>query len=332
MILYVTSNKAKISVKDNTFVIEEGDLIRSVPAETLDSVLLFGKTELTHSCIRNLLIRGIPVTFLSSKGEYFGRLMSTSHSNIARIKKQIACTADTDLRMKMAKQFVCNKIKNQTVVLRAYQRTHKKKLDDVFTQLRRAAANAVSAENEESLMGYEGIASRSYFQGLSSIIHPDFRFSGRTRRPPKDAFNSMLSLGYTLLLYEFVSVIESQGLSAYAGFLHKDRVNHPTLASDLMEEWRAVIVDRVALSLVLGREISIDSFVLDEETGGVRLDNTAMRKFLTKLEMKMKTNTNYLQNQMAPMSFRKAIGHQVTSLVRVIEDRDPDLYNAMVIR
>jgi CRISPR-associated protein Cas1 len=181
-------------------------------------------------------------------------------------------------------------------------------------------------------MGYEGIASRSYFQGLSSIIHPDFRFSGRTRRPPKDAFNSMLSLGYTLLLYEFVSVIESQGLSAYAGFLHKDRVNHPTLASDLMEEWRAVIVDRVALSLVLGREISIDNFVLDEETGGVRLDNTAMRKFLTKLEMKMKTNTNYLQNQMAPMSFRKAIGHQVTSLVRVIEDRDPDLYNAMVIR
>lgn len=114
-------------------------------------------------------------------------------------------------------------------------------------------------------MGCEGNAAKNYFAALPKLVQPEFRFSGRTKQPPKDAFNSMLSLGYTMLLYEIYSEIENRGLTPYIGFLHSDRDGHPALASDLMEEWRSVIVDSAVLSLVQGGEIHISQFTEDEE-------------------------------------------------------------------
>ena len=95
----------------------------------------------------------------------------------------------------------------------------------------------------EEVMGLEGMAARVYFSVLSRFVQPDFAFHGRSRQPPKDAFNSMLSLGYTLLMYELYAEIENRGFSPYVGFMHRTHRGHPSLASDLMEEWRAVVVD-----------------------------------------------------------------------------------------
>lgn len=117
----------------------------------------------------------------------------------------------------------------------------------------------------KEIMGYEGNAAREYFCGLSKIIKPEFSFKGRNRMPPKDPFNSLISLGYTLLLHEAYGEIENKGLSPYCGYLHSDHERHPTLASDLMEEWRAVIVDSVVLSLIQGNEISPDDFYTDKD-------------------------------------------------------------------
>ena len=149
--------------------------------------------------------------------------------------------------------------------------------------------------------------------------------------PPKDPFNSMLSLGYTLLMHEIYGLIEGHGLNAYAGFLHQDREKHPTLASDLMEEWRAVIVDSVVLSLIQGHEISIDGFQDDHETGGILLMNDTFRIFVRKYEKKLRSEIRYLQSQ-GSQSYRALLNQQVLLFAKAIDEEDPEIYKAVRIR
>ena len=138
------------------------------------------------------------------------------------------------------------------------------------------------------------MAARTYFTGLSKLVEPAFAFQGRSRQPPRDAFNSMLSLGYTMLLYELYAEIEDRGMSPYVGFLHREHRGHPSLASDLMEEWRAVIVDTLVMSLVQGHEVRIAQFAEDPDTGGILLQPDAMRTFIRKFEKRMETTVSYL--------------------------------------
>ncbi len=332
-ILYLTSQGSKMSINDNVFVVEEkGGLVKSIPSETLESVVVFGRVELTGACIQRLLSKGIPVTYLGSKGQYYGRLISTSHQNVARLRKQLTLTMDSNYSMIMSKRFISAKIRNQKTVLSSYNRSWDGDLYEEIKQLERAKEQVDRACTYQELMGHEGIASRYYFRGLSKLIHPEFKFNGRSRQPPKDAFNSLISFGYTMIMYEFVGVIESMGLSPYAAFMHRDRERHPTLASDMMEEWRSVLVDRVVMSLIQGREIHIESFSKDDVTGAVYIGQEGIKAFLRKLEMKMRTSTNYIEQQIAPMTFRKAIGHQVQSMVRVIEESEPEHYKSLIIR
>ena len=149
--------------------------------------------------------------------------------------------------------------------------------------------------------------------------------------PPKDPFNSLLSLGYTLILYEIYGEVCNRGLNPYIGFMHKDRERHPTLASDLLEEWRAIIVDSTVLSLIQGNEISIDNFWTDDETGGVFLDREGMKIFINKIEGKMKTEMSYIKNENR-ISFRRAIWHQVGELARAIETENPEVYEPIKAR
>lgn len=177
----------------------------------------------------------------------------------------------------------------------------------------------------QELIGYEGMAARIYFEALSLLIREEFAFQGRNRQPPRDPFNSLLSLGYTLLLYEIYGVLESAGLNPYGGFIHSDRAKHPTLASDLMEEWRAVIVDSVVFSLIQGKEIAADQFVTNEETGGVYLKTDGMKIFIEKMEKKFRSETGYLDSSYR-MSYRQALKHQVNRLVLAIEREEPEVY------
>ena len=111
------------------------------------------------------------------------------------------------------------------------------------------------------IIGYEGNAARIYFQCLGKLVDDDFKFEKRSRRPPLDEFNSMLNLGYSILMNEIYSRVENKGLNAYFGFVHQDREKHPTLVSDIIEEWRAVIIDSMVMSLVNGHEIALVSQV-----------------------------------------------------------------------
>ncbi|MDO5718871.1 MAG: CRISPR-associated endonuclease Cas1, partial [Tissierellia bacterium] len=177
---------------------------------------------------------------------------------------------------------------------------------------------------------YEGIVSKNYYSALGKIMPKDFKFNKRTRRPPRDPFNSMISLGYTILLHEIIGQIESVGLSAYGGFVHGHTRKHPSLASDLIEEFRQIIVDSLVISMVLNGRVSINDFEITAD--GVFLNKDFLKLFLAELQNKMEIKQNYLSYLDNPVSYRKAIYHQSIKFSKAIENSDPFLYNPLRIR
>lgn len=224
------------------------------------------------------------------------------------------------------------KVKNQEVVLQRYKRGREVNLSEELKMMRISIQKMEGCQQIDQLMGYEGTAARYYFQGLAKVTEPEFYFQGRSKRPPKDEFNSMLSLGYSILLNEIYGKLQNKGLNPYFGFVHQDREKHPTLASDLMEEWRAVIVDSVVMSLVNGHEITKSHFRQNADMPGYYLTNEGMKIFIQKLEKKIHTDTRYLDYIDYPVSFRRAMELQIMQLVRAIEAEDVTLYQPIRIR
>ena len=236
------------------------------------------------------------------------------------------------MRVQFSKKISLNKIHNQRVLLTRYQRSTGKNIQENIQAIKIHENKISHCTNIEQIMGYEGNAARQYFAALSKMIKEDFKFSGRNKRPPRDAFNSMISLGYTILMYEIMGEIENRGITPYIGFMHKDIERHPTLASDLLEEWRAVIVDATVMSMIQGNEISINEFSKDEETGAVIISKNGVNLFIKKLEKKLQSNMNYLEYLEHPVSFRRAIWWQVSKIVKCIDNGNFDDYMPIRIR
>ncbi len=329
--LYVNESGAIISVDGGYFcVTQKNGLVRKIPKELLESITIFGNSTITTPCMQECLRRGVIVNYFSGKGSYYGRLSSTRHENGDRLRHQIFACEDAVFCLAMSQKIVAAKIRNQSVLLRRYQRRQTVSVDQEIEKMKQLEHQLPDAQTVEEVMGLEGMAARLYFSALSQLVDPDFAFRGRSRQPPTDAFNSMLSLGYTLLLYELYAEIENRGFSPYVGFMHRTHRGHPCLASDLMEEWRAVVVDAAVMSLVQGNEIQIARFEKDEETGGVLLDPEGMKIFIRKLEKKFEGTVRYLGD--FACSLRRCFYLQTVDLVKAIEARDPQLYQPVIIR
>lgn len=218
------------------------------------------------------------------------------------------------------------------MILRRYAKSTEINIEDIEKMLDISIAKSQTSIQITELMGYEGIGAKHYFEGLSRCIDEDFKFQGRSRRPPKDAFNSMLSLGYSILMSEVYGEIESRGLNPYFGFLHRDAEKHPTLASDMMEEWRAVLIDSLVMSMINGHEIQKEEFYTEIDEPGVFMRKEALGKFLVKLEKKFQTVNRYLAYVDYGVSFRRGIAMQIQQLAKAIEAEDPTIYEPIRIR
>ena len=332
-ILYVTEHGAEISVEQNCVKVKtkKNNGVRLIPLETLESINVLGKSQMTTQCAEACLQKGIPVSFFSSHGKYFGKLQSTSHVFVERQRQQ-AKLYHTSFALELGKEIMEAKLHNQEVLLQRYERNLDKNVKQERLELKQAKHKIRTSKDIPQLIGYEGMGARAYFKGLGKLVKKDFSFSKRTRRPPRDAFNSMLSLGYSLLMNEIYGKLENKGLNPYFGFVHQDRERHPTLASDMMEEWRPVIVDSTIMSLVNGNEISINEFYQDLEQPGIYLTKEGMHTFLKKLEMKQRAETKYLDYVTYATSFRRAIELQIGQLVKAIEAEEPTIYRGIRIR
>lgn len=333
--LYVNEQGARINFESNRMIVRyKDDSTKSIPVELLEEISVFGAVQISTQCMQECLKRGINVIFYSKNGSYFGRLISTTHVNVHRQRMQAALYENMQFRLEFSRKIIQAKIKNQIVLIRRYERNSRNSVNIHLPvqNMQYMIEKVKNAETIEQVMGYEGTSAKIYFQTLGQLVDPDFRFSGRNRRPPRDPFNSMLSLGYSILLNEIYGKLEAKGLNPYFGVMHKDREKHPTLASDLMEEWRAPLVDAVVLSLVNGHEVKKEEFYSEEGEKGVFLNKTAFNTFVRKLENKFRADSRYLSYIDYSVSFRRAMELQVMQFVKAMENQDADLYKPVVIR
>lgn len=330
--LYLCEYGASVGVEENQVVVKYQDgMKKMIPIETLESIQIFGRASITEPCVIQCLKKGIDVSYYSKGGSYFGRLQSTGHVNAARQRQQ-GRLGETGFALELSRRWIEAKIHNQRVVLKRYERSEGVSVEEEVKMMNLLGRKALEAGTLDELRGYEGNAAKYYFQGLSKLVEPEFAFQGRSRRPPRDVFNSMLSLGYSLLMNEIYGKIEGKGLNPYFGFLHADKEKHPTLASDLMEEWRAVIVDSMVMSLVNGHEIRKEHFELELEGPGIYLTKEGMKIFLKKYNLKVCTKARYLSYADYPVSFRRGMDLQVNGLVQAIENEDAAYYQPIRIR
>ncbi|HJC04963.1 MAG TPA: CRISPR-associated endonuclease Cas1 [Candidatus Enterocloster excrementipullorum] len=331
--LYVCEQGAVVGIAENRFQVKyRNGMLKSIPAETLEVIEIFGKVQLTTQCLEECLKRGVNVIFYSTYGSYYGRLVSTSHVNVRRQRIQAEISKNEEFRLAFSKRIISAKIRNQVVILRRYARTGDRDVQRPIAEMQYMDSKLEDGKSIEQIMGYEGNAAKIYFRTLGNLIHPDFRFEKRTKRPPLDPFNPMISLGYSIILNEIYGKLEAKGLNPYFGLMHKDREKHPTLASDLMEEWRAVLVDSTALSMINGHEVGREEFYTTSEMPGVFLDNQAFKRYVQKLEQKFRTDNKYLRYVNYSVSFRQALDLQISQLVKALETGDQEAYMPVTIR
>jgi len=333
MILYMSEPGSVLRKKGGRYVIDlNEEKIAEVPAEKLEAVVLFSGAHITSPCMVSLFESGVPVTWLSSRGKFFGRVELTNYVNIERQREQFRRSEDGDFCLNLSKKIVKAKIRNSLVLLRRYNRNLElEAVDNIMGEIQKNLRGVESSSSISGLLGVEGYTSRLYFQGISAMIREEFKFQGRTRQPPTDPFNSLLSFGYTLLMYEIYTAIVNRGLHPYIGFLHRLKRGHPALASDLMEEWRALLVDSLVLSQIQRGSISWEDFDVDFQEGGVYLRKDAARSFIRKFEERLRSENRYIPDT-NPVSFREAIDHQVLTLVRSIEEADAEMYRPILLR
>lgn len=331
--LYVCEQGAVVGFSENRFQVKyRNGMLTSVPAEVLEVIEVFGNVQVSTQCLQECLRRGVNVLFYSTNGAYYGRLISTNHVNVQRQRKQAELGKDEGFKLAFSKRIIDAKIRNQIVILRRYARTTKVDVARPVAEMQCMHRKVENADSIDQVMGYEGNAAKIYFKTLGRMIDPQFTFQGRSRRPPLDPFNSMISLGYSIIMNEIYGKLEGKGLNPYFGMMHRDREKHPTLASDLMEEWRAVLIDSTAMSMLNGHELSKDDFYQGVETPGVFLEKEGFKTYIQKLETKFRTQNRYLSYVDYSVSFRRAIDLQINQFVKVIEESDVTAYIPVLIR
>lgn len=296
-----------------------------VPIREVERVLVFGNIQLSTAVIEACLAGQIPVVFLTQLGEYKGHLWSGEFCDLPLEAAQFGRRQDPDFQLEMARQLVRGKLLNSQRLLKRFQR--KRKVEGLKAKIRRLdqhlAALSSDVQDLNGLRGHEGAAAALYFGAIAQLIsNPAFSFTERNRRPPRDPFNSLLSFGYTLLFNNVMSLILAEGLNPYLGNLHRSDRKEPHLALDLMEEFRAPVVDSLVLTLVNKKMLRPTDFTYPNQAGGVYLEEAGRRVFLKQFEERISQTVNHPMMQQ-PVSYRRAIQLQVQRYKRYLVDSVP---------
>lgn len=295
-----------------------------IPIQEIERILVFGNIQLTNPAITSCLEAQIPVIFLTHTGSYKGHLWSAELGDLQAEIAQFRRYSDVAFQLEMAKTLVWGKLVNsKQLLLRSNRKRKSAQVETAIAGFNADIRSVETAVSLESLRGYEGIAAARYFSVLGQLLtNPGFSFTTRTRRPPTDPVNSMLSFGYTLLFDNVLSLILAEGLNPYLGNLHRSDRKQMHLVCDLMEEFRSPIVDSLLLTLANQQVIKPDDFVAAPQNGGVYLANAARRIFIKEFEERISSNTSH-PDVKAQVSYRRAIQLQVQRYKRCLVQEIP---------
>lgn len=253
------------------------------------SVALFGNIQITTQTVHELCTRDIPVCYFSYGGWFYGITQSMGHKNVQLRQHQYTAASHEEASLPLARRFISGKIRNCRTLLR---RNCKTVPEAALDELARLADAALITGSRDELFGIEGAAGRVYFSHFAEMIKGDeeglgFDFHSRNRRPPKDPINALLSFTYTLLTSTTTVVLMTVGFDPYLGFFHQPRYGRPSLALDLMEEFRPIIADSTVIGLVNNNEVSVDDMI--RRAGSVAMTPGARKKVIRAYERRLET-------------------------------------------
>jgi CRISP-associated protein Cas1 len=314
--LYVTDQGAYLRVQHQQFQVFHKDELRcSVPVNQVSHVVLFGCCNVSHGAVSLALRRRVPILYLASNGKYFGRLETEGQAQIDYLTQQVQRSLDSDFMSRQARSMILGKLHNSRVML---QRLNRKRPTETATAAIAGLADLMQklpeVESIEAMLGYEGQGAHLYFQAFATLLKGKFEFEKRTRRPPTDPINSLLSLGYTLLSQNLHSMVEAVGLHTHFGNLHKPQKNRPSLVCDLVEEFRAFMVDALVAYLINSDIFTPEDFTPPDERGGVYLYPDALKKFLKHWEEKLQQSVTHPHTGYK-VSYRRCLELQVWEYV-----------------
>ncbi|MFB4212490.1 type I-C CRISPR-associated endonuclease Cas1c [Shouchella sp. JSM 1781072] len=307
--LFVTQPDVYLSLDgDNIVLLKDDQRLGRVPLHNVESIVSFGYTGASPALMGYCADRSIAITFLTKNGRFLARVIGESRGNVVLRKTQYRLSDSEEASTKIARNFITGKVYNQKWILERMTREHPLRIDVADFKTTSSLLSKILLEvrqctNLESLRGWEGQAAITYNKVFNQMILQQkeaFYFHNRSRRPPKDNVNAMLSFAYTLLANDTAAALETVGLDAYVGFMHQDRPGRASLALDVMEELRGVYADRFVLS-VINKKILTEKSFYQKESGAVLMSDEARKTFLKAWqEKKQETITHpYLGEKIA---------------------------------
>lgn len=291
--LYLTTPESYLSKDGENIVVSvnQKEVFR-IPALNVEAIVTFGYMGASPGIMKLCADKGIGLTFLTPNGRFISRVQGQIRGNVLLRKAQYALSEDAAKTTELAKIMIAGKVQNYRSILRRYERDYgqNESVEEVVNAIDWAKRDILRCNDKDVLRGLEGDAASCYFSIFPTLIinqKTDFPFSGRNRRPPKDAVNAMLSLAYTLLTNDVTSALETVGLDPYVGVFHTLRPGRASLSLDMVEELRAYLGDRFVLSLINRKQITKSDFLYQGDDG-VILTDKGKKTFLTAWQIRKK--------------------------------------------
>lgn len=319
--LYVTEPGARIEQEyGQILVTKQDEVLARAPLGRVDEVVLVGNVGATTPAILALLDRGVGLSFVGRNGQLRGRLAPPAPRNAPLRVAQYGRAEEGAFCLGVARAVVMGKLRNSRTMMRRLARRRQDVAEGLpeglLEQVQRALTMAEGAGSLAELRGLEGSGARAYFAFVGRALRAEMPFLRRSRRPPADPVNALLSLGYTLLNGALMAACELAGLDPYVGFFHADKYGRPALALDLVEEFRAPVVDSLVLTLVNKRMVGPEDFEPGPQ-GGVYLKQHSSRVFFREFSDRLETT---IQHPLAgrSLSYRKIFEVQARQMAKAI--------------
>ena len=324
-ILYVGRDGARVHVKAGRVLVDApGSLpATSVPKNSVTRIFLSGNVGLSAGARSWAMRSGVDVVCLSRRGSYQGTLIGSNRgTHASRLLAQVTLTGDHERRVRLAASLIGAKIRGQIHVLtRIARRDETVHVADTTAHMHAWRRSLADARTLDEIMGIEGACSNAYFDALAACVPADVTFDGRSRRPPRDLPNAALSYGYAILLSECVGALHAAGLEPSLGIAHAPTDKRPSLALDLMEQFRPLLVDQTVMALLRARKLQPEHGVVEAEVGGVWLGNDGKKILVDAYEAACQRSvTGALPGYSG--SWRRHIAHSAQMLARAIAEPD----------
>ena len=324
--IYIQGSEYKLSLLKESLIIknEHREIVDEIGIDSISNLIIFGQSQLTTQLIKRLSLKQVNIFYFTMEGRYLSMIDSNRDGDFEKQEAQARAHFNSDFRIEIARKMISAKIRNQINLLKSFDEDQI--LDSVdYHRLTATLDGVAQSESIHEMMGFEGRSAKSYFYFLSLLVPDQYYFSGRSRQPAKDGFNSLLNFGYSILYSFFIGMIRKAGLNQGFGMIHECHGHHASLASDLMEEWRPVIVDDLVMGLLRNGELTQDDFITSESQG-VLLSKKAQQIFLKGLSSRMLEIHAYREKDRKRYTFIYMIEMQLHSLIQAFKESDPSLY------